>query len=118
MPLCSAGRSPLGEASTLSTLLHAQSGTAIRKTSQARSTHLTHPRRKRGRERLGLPGGGGGPGARGGAVGGAGGGAALRALPALLRGTTGITRVWSGLGVPDFGTTRVSSPVAGLPPWP
>ncbi len=113
VPSCSGGRSPLGEASTLSTLLQAQSGTTIRNTSQARSTHLTHPRRKRGRERLGRPGGGGGPGVRGGAVGGAGG-----AVLPEPRGTTGITRVWSGRGVPTWGTTRVWSPGVGFPPWP
>jgi len=108
VPGWSSGRLASGNASTLSTLLQAQSGIAIRKTSHSASSAHSHFSRNRGRPREGLAGLGGFTGFCGGA---AGGGEPCR--PRDWRAAVGITRVSSSRGC--CGIARVSSPL-GWPP--
>ncbi len=117
VPGCSAGRSPPGSASTLSTLPQAQNGTATRNTSHSRKTQRSSPRRSRGRNRpreRPEPAGAG-RGGEGGCRGGAAGALARRgsARAPEGRGVVGIIRVSSGRDGRETG--RVGSAGDGEP---
>ena len=104
VPGCSSGRLPAGSASTLSTVVQAQIGTAIRKTSHASSRIHSHRSRGRGRrDRQDGPELERGGGAMFGGTG--------RLARCSLGAPAGITRVSSPADC--FGTIRVAS--SGVP---